>query len=263
MGQKRSAFPGREDPVLTVMCQARTPQRFLELARAAADRGGGAVGLQLDQLEREYRTPANYETMLRGTRGLPVYATNYRHSRSEGLSDEALAEQLLALAERGAALCDIMGDYYDPTPGELTRSAAAADRQRSLIGRVHDRGAGVLMSSHVLRFLPTEQVLEIAKTHEARGADVSKIVTAADTDEELMENLETVQALRRELKIPFLFLAGGSRCRLQRMIGPMLGCCMWLCVTEYDELATKTQPLLGDILEMRRRIGGPCGGDPA
>ena len=78
-----------------------------------------------------------------------------------------------------------------------------------------------------------------------------------------MENLETVQALRREMKIPFLFLAGGSRCRLQRMIGPMLGCCMWLCVTEYDELATKTQPLLGDILEMRRRIGGPCGGDPA
>ena len=256
METKRSAFPGREDPVLTVMCQARTPERFLELARAAAAGGADAAGLQLDQLEQVYRTPAHYDAMLRGTEGLPVYATNYRHSRSEGLSDEILAEQLLALADRGAALCDLMGDYYDPTPGELTRSPAAAERQRALIERFHERGARVLMSSHVLRFLPRDEVLEIAKTHEARGADVSKIVTAADTEEELMENLDTALALRRELKIPFLFLAGGSRCRLQRMIGPMLGCCMWLCVTEYDELATRAQPLLEDVLELRRRIEG-------
>ncbi len=256
MESKRSAFPGLEDPVLTAMCQARTPERFVELAHAAASEGAGAVGLQLDQLEQTYRTPENYCRMLRSTEGLPVYATNYRHSQSEGLSDETLAAQLLELADRGAVLCDLMGDYYDPTPGELTREPAAVDRQRALIGRFHEHGARILMSSHVLRFLHTDEVLEIAKAHEARGADVSKIVTAADTEEELMENLETILALRRELKIPFLFLCGGSRCRLLRMIGPTLGCCMWLCVTEHDELATKTQPLLCSLRQMIEAVNG-------
>ena len=28
------------------------------------------------------------------------------------------------------------------------------------------------------------------------------------------------------------------------LIGPMLGCCMWLCVVEYTSSCTPTQPLL-------------------
>ena len=38
------------------------------------------------------------------------------------------------------------------------------------------------------------------------------------------------------------------------MIGPMLGCIMYLCVTEYDELATKSQPLLADVRAVRQHF---------
>ena len=47
--------------------------------------------------------------------------------------------------------------------------------------------------------------------------------------------------------IPFLFLANGSHYKMQRMIGPMLGCVMYLCVEEHDALATGAQPNLHDV----------------
>ena len=45
------------------------------------------------------------------------------------------------------------------------------------------------MSSHVLKFIKTDEVLEIAREQRRRGADIAKIVTAADTESELLENL--------------------------------------------------------------------------
>ena len=100
------------------------------------------------------------------------------------------------------------------------------------------------MSSHVLKFTPAEEVLRIARAHEARGADISKIVTAAETEDEELENLRITALLRRELHIPFLFLSGGSHCKLHRQIGPTLGSCMWLTVHHYDNYATRSQPIL-------------------
>ena len=38
------------------------------------------------------------------------------------------------------------------------------------------------------------------------------------------------------------------------MIGPMLGCVMYLCVQEHDELATKSQPLLSDVIGVRQHF---------
>ena len=106
------------------------------------------------------------------------------------------------------------------------------------------------MSSHVLKFTHAERVLEIAREHQRRGADICKIVTGASTMEEQIENLRIVRLLKAELKIPFLFLAGGES-RILRRIGGALGRCMSLCVYEYDELATKLQPLLRDMKLLR------------
>ena len=109
------------------------------------------------------------------------------------------------------------------------------------------------MSSHVLKFTPAERVLEIALEHQRRGADICKIVTGAENAEQQIENLRIINLLKENLKIPFLFLAGGE-CRILRRIGGSLGCCMYLCVHEYDELATKSQPLLSDIRVIRELI---------
>jgi hypothetical protein len=68
--------------------------------------------------------------------------------------------------------------------------------------------------------------------------------------EQQIENLRIINLLKENLKIPFLFLAVGE-CHIMRRIGGLLGCCMYLCVREYDEYATKAQPLLHDIKIIR------------
>ena len=130
-------------------------------------------------------------------------------------------------------------------------------KSKELIRKIHDKGAKVLMSSHVLKYIPAERVLEIALEHQNRGADICKIVTCADTMEEQIENLKIINMLKENLKIPFLFLSGGE-CSILRRIGGELGCCMYLCVHEYDELATPQQPLLQDVKTIRDTMTHKC-----
>ena len=59
-----------------------------------------------------------------------------------------------------------------------------------------------------------------------------------------MANFKTIQTLKRELKVPFLFLSGGRYCKLHRTLGPYFGVCWWLCVQSYDTFSSREQPLL-------------------
>jgi 3-dehydroquinate dehydratase len=202
-------------------------------------------------MKPEYRNRDTYRELFDFASPSPVYVTNYRgHTSNNGKSDETLAAELIELAECGATLCDVMGDYFDACEGELTMNEEAIKKQMTLIDELHKRGAEVLMSSHVLKFTPAERVLEIALEHQRRGADICKIVTRADTMAQQIENLRIIDLLRQNLKIPFLFLCGGE-CRILRRIGGNIGNCMTLCVHEYDELATKSQPLLSDMKKLR------------
>ena len=123
----------------------------------------------------------------------------------------------------------------------------------NLIKDLHKKGAEVLISSHIYTYTPANRVLEIALEHQRRGADISKIVTGADTMEQQLENLKIINLLKEEMKIPFLFLTGG-KCHILRRIGGELGNCMSLCVYEYDELATPMQPLLKNMKAIRDNI---------
>ncbi len=252
----KMTFLNHDKALLTVMVQADNPDRIEELVKKSIPEGAEAFGMQLCQMQEQYRNKETYRRIFSCTEGLPIYATNYRIAKNEGKDDETLGRELLELAECGATLCDMMGDYFDPTEGDLreyTTDPVAVKKQMELIDALHARGAEVIMSSHVCKFISAEQVLEIARAHQARGADICKIVVGAQTPEEQIENLRIVTLLKRELKIPFLFLSGGE-CRILRRIGGELGCCMYLCVYEYDDFATPTQPLLGDLREIRARI---------
>lgn len=110
------------------------------------------------------------------------------------------------------------------------------------------------MSSHVLKFISAERVLEIALEHQKRGADIAKIVTAANSDEEMLENFRATVLLKKKLKIPFLFLSGGTHSKLHRMIGSQLGCCMYLAVYEHDEVAVPTQPTIAAAKAVRDNL---------
>lgn len=233
------------------MVQAETPERMRELMDKSLAQGAEAYGMQFCRLLPEFRNEEVYRNLFSYAKDKPVYVTNYRLAQNEGKSDEVLSSEMLTLADCGATLCDIMGDYFDKQPDELAVNPTAIEKQKELIEKLHEKGAEVLMSSHIVHEItPAERVLEIALAHEARGADISKIVTMADTMEQQIENLRIINLLKENLKIPFLFLCGGE-CSIIRRIGGELGCCMYLGVSEYDELATPMQPLVYKLRAIR------------
>ncbi len=247
---KKRTFLTYERPLLTSMVQADNPKRIKELIDASIPDGAEAIGMQFCKLREEYRNEVTYKELFAYS-DLPVYVTNYRdHISNVGKSDDTLAAELLSFARCGATLCDVMGDIFDASEDELTMNEEAVEKQIKLINELHAAGAEVLMSSHVRKFIPAERVLEIALEHQRRGADICKIVTGAENMEQQIENLRIANMLKENLKIPFLYLSGGE-CRILRRIGGALGCCMYLCVHEYDEYATKSQPLLHDVKAIR------------
>lgn len=249
----KQSFFGRDKALLTVMVQADNPDRIKELIDKSVPEGAEAFGMQFEQMKSEYRTREVYKDLFAFAKDKPVYVTNYRHASNEGKSDDMLAAELVELADCGADLCDVMGDYFDRQPDEVAVDKTAIEKQKELIRKIHSKGSKVIMSSHVLKYIPAERVLEIALEHQRRGADICKIVSGADTMEHQLENLKNINMLKEKLEIPFLFLCGGQ-CSILRRIGGELGCCMYLCVHEYDALASLQQPLLKDVKIIRDTI---------
>ena len=236
------------------MVQGDNPDRVKELMRLSVPEGAEAFGMQFCRMKAEYRTPKTYKELFALAGDIPTYVTNYRQGVNEGKSDEQLAEEMVELAECGATLCDVMGDMFDKQDDEMARDTAAIERQIELIDRIHKTGAQVLMSSHIFKFTPAERVLEIALEQQRRGADICKMVVGADNMAEQIENMRIISLLKEKLDIPFLLLSSGE-CHLIRRVGAKLGCCMYLCVHEYDELATPVQPLLKDVKLLRDTLG--------
>ena len=236
----------KDEPMIVSMVQAYTPDRVVELMERSRVDGAEAFGMQFCRMKAEYRTPETYRRLFLKAGDLPTYVTNYRQGENEGRSDDVLAEELCELADHGATLCDVMGDMFDKQDDEMARDPEAIERQMKLIERIHSAGAQVLMSSHIFKFTPAERVLEIALEQQRRGADICKIVTGAGSMAEQIENLRIINLLKEKLDVPFLFLAGGE-CTVLRRIGGNLGCCMYLCVCEHDELATPAQPLISCV----------------
>ncbi len=246
-------FLNHENPLLTVMLQCETPEVAIGRIRNANCMGAEAYGLQVESLKPEYRNPDTYKKLFNEMKGRPCYVTNYRKKNGECETDDALAEGLLELAQSGATLVDIMGDLFCKHSEELTDNQEAIEKQIKLIEAIHEAGAEVLMSSHILKFTPAERVLEVALEQKRRGADIIKIVTGADSMEQQIENLRITHLLKKKLETPFLFLSGGE-CSLHRRLGMKLGCCMALCVYEHDHLSTPMQPLLSTMKIIRDSI---------
>lgn len=249
----KKSFLNHSNPLLTVMLQCETPETAIARIRKANCLGADAYGLQIECLEPEFHNPDTYKRIFLEMKEKPCYVTNYRVANNSGKTDEELSEGLITLAESGATLIDVMGDMFCKHPEELTDNENAIKKQMDLIDKIHSIGSQVLMSSHLYKYAPAERVLEIALEQKRRGADIIKIVTAADNMEQQIENLRITDLLKRKLEAPFLFLSGGE-CSLHRRLGMKLGCCMSLCVYEHDSLSTPAQPLLSTMKTVRDAI---------
>lgn len=247
----KPTFLNHSRPLVTSMILKDNPDAVRYAVKNSIYAGADALGIQLCRLKREFKTEENYRAMFAAAAGKPIYVTNYRYCQNEGMTDEECMDGLLTALSCGGTLGDIMGDTFSKDDMELTRDSAAIDRQMELIERIHHMGKEVLISSHVMKFTPAETVIEMALEQQRRGADISKIVTGAENDEEMIENLRITTLLKKELEIPFLFLSAGSHTKIHRMIGPQLGCCTYLTVLQHDENAVPTQPTVAAAKAVR------------
>ncbi len=143
-------FLSYDRATITTMVQGDNPDRIKELMDKSIPLGAEAFGMQFEQMKPGYRNAEVYRQLFEYT-DKPVYVTNYRYRENEGKSDDTLAEELIELAECGATLCDVMGDYYDRQPDEVAVDESAIKKQMELIDKLHEKGAEVLMSSHVCK----------------------------------------------------------------------------------------------------------------
>lgn len=245
----KPTFLNQNRPLLTGMILKDNPDSIRFAVKNSIYDGADCLGIQLECLKKEYKSEENYEKIFAACSGHPIYITNYRGKENSGFSDEELADELVKALACGATLGDVPASLFDSESGmgigfELSMNQDAVEKQIKLINQIHSMGKEVLMSSHVLKFTPAETVLEIAYEQQRRGADIVKIVTAANSDEEQIENLRITTLLKQDLKVPFLFLSCGTHSKIHRMIGPQLGCVTYLAVREHDERDIPTQPTI-------------------
>ena len=250
----KPTFLGHDHPLLVDMIIVETPTDCIIHTRKALYEGAEAFGVQMERIKPEYRKEETLKKTFSYMGNKPLYVTNYRGGYNKEMTDEERMEGLKFYLKCGATLVDVMGDTFDPTPGEMTKNPIAIQKQKDQIARFHEAGGEVLMSSHIFKFMPTEQVVELALEQQSRGADIVKFVTGTENEEQLWENFNTIHALKKELDVPFLFLSNGPWCKMHRVLGPYFGVCMWLCVQKYDALSSRDQPLLRSMSEIVRNF---------
>ncbi len=251
-----STFLNQNRPLITGMVRKNDPDSICRCIRNSIAAGADSLGIQLECLKKEFKTEENYRKIFSACGNCPSYITNYRGNENTGFSDGELADELLTALKCGAVLGDVPGSMFDCECGmgiglELSMNPDAISEQMRLIEKIHEMGKEALMSSHVMKFTPAETVLELAFEQQRRGADIAKIVTSANSDGELVENLRITTLLKKELKIPFLFLSGGTHSKIHRMIGPQLGCVTYLAVREHSDTSVPTQPTIATAKAVR------------
>lgn len=240
----KKSFLNSDRPLITVIFYPRTPEQALQTIIPSLPRCD-AYCWQMDFLEGQYRTEEHIGRIIAAMDNHPCYVTNYKRSNAcADITYDRIADELLLALDCGATLIDITGDMYDTQPYEMTYEGAAIAKQEKLIAEIHGRGGEVLMSSHVCQYRATDRVFDIARAHADRGADIAKIVTSADDESQLNENIRTTIFLREHLPVKSLFLCSGSHSRLHRRIGPLLGSCIYLCrwVSQGDDVTQFLQP---------------------
>ena len=192
---------------------------------------------------------------------LPVLALNYNNKcdwSTRGYTEEEREELFLRAVEAGAAGVDIQGYTYDlpskagfcgedkysftkGNPKEIVTDENIIQKQCKLIEKIHSMGAEVLLSCHPGIAMNCQQVVELAKFLEKRNPDIIKIVTIANTDEEMIESIKTMVALKKEIKTPISYHAAGSKGKLSRVLNPVLGGQIAFCVDRYSASSTMEQ----------------------
>ena len=143
----KPTFLGHNRPLLTDMVLTATPEEFSQHVRTGVYDGADAFGMQLEQVDRDARTEPRLREAFSYLADKPLYVCNYRKDKSAGMVEDERMDELKLAVRCGATLVD----------------------------EFHAMGAEVLMSSHVHKFLPEAEVVELALEQQRRGADIAKV----------------------------------------------------------------------------------------
>ena len=192
---------------------------------------------------------------------LPVLALNYNSDYSWndcGFSEEERTKSFLDAVKAGAAGVDIQGYTFDTkskggfygedlysftkgNPREIVTDEKTIAKQCDFIETIHSMDAEVLLSCHPGIPMNCQQIIDLALFLEKRNPDIIKIVTIANTEDELAESIKTMSVLKKEVKTPVSYHAGGEKGSLSRIINPILGGQIAFCVDRYSESSTFEQ----------------------
>jgi len=220
--------------------------------------GADMIDLHLSCLEE--RDEESLKKIMASSK-LPVLALNYNNTctwQNAGFSEEERVESLLRAVAAGAAGIDMQGyTYHVPSksgfcgedkysftkgnPKEIVTDEAIINRQCALIEKVHSMGGEVLLSCHPGIPMTCRQVVDLAHFLEERNPDILKIVTKAETQEDLLESIRTMMVLKQEVKTPVTYHAAGKAGMLSRILNPILGGQIAFCVDRYTEASTMEQ----------------------
>ena len=255
MNKKISKLPA---PVLAGVVREKTRASAIAEIKNCLYDGAGMIDLHISCLEN-----ADTYTLraIISSSKLPVLALNYNKTcnwEDAGFSEEGRVDSFFRAVSAGAAGIDLQGytfhrpsrdnfcgeDKYSFTKGnpkEVVTDEGIISKQCELIEKVHSNGAEVLLSCHPGIPMNCEQVVELALFLEKRNPDIIKIVTIATNEDELLESFKTMVALKKELKTPVSYHAGGQAGSLSRIINPVLGGHMIFCVDRFSESSTMEQ----------------------
>lgn len=250
-------FLNSEQAKITVMIQQHTPEAAIEEIQKSISEGAEAFCFLTESLLPEYKTKEHIKRVIKSMQGRDAYVTNYvRNNSQPDITDRELAKQLTDMIECGAKLIDVREDMFCRTENEITRDFFAVQKQKEFISELHKSGAEVIMSTHIFEYKSPKAVLEIAKMQQERGADIAKIVTVVNSEKELSDAFETLFFLKKSIDIPFLFLCNGNFCAKHRLMAPLMGNCMYLCVenskTEAPQPTIEEAKILIEKINNRR-----------
>lgn len=251
---RKKSFFNRQETAVTALFTGTSITELLTKIRSAAAMGADGIAIEINNLPPESRTVDNFKTLI-DEAPLPFMFICYRNCQYFGDDDEARQEFLLRAAEAGAEVIDVMGDLYAPAEDELTMETAAIEKQQKLIAQIHDRGAKVLISSHMHKLPPksADEVLKYLTAQAERGADICKIVTNCNSEEAFLEAIRTDMMLGRTFDKPFIHLSDGKYNKLHRFLGTKLGLAITFGVAAYDQYLYR-QPLISSFKTVRDLI---------
>ena len=180
------SFLDRPYPMISAIMAGQTPQELIAEAKNAEFDGAQGITIDLSDLKPAFRNGESLKAIIDSVR-LPFLFYFYRNDRWSNSDDGQRQELLMSAADAGAAMIDVMGDLYDPSPMEITHDQGAIDKQKRLIDRIHAKDSHVVLSSHMKCSRTAEQVVEHLQELETRNPDVVKIVTTVESEEELAE----------------------------------------------------------------------------